>query len=259
MLWFTFVLNITHANPPITAPNLCNANNFPLIHVILLCQHILRRPDFALWHVSVVLKYHEHARWNHLDLNWKCSNWDLQTRQIRVSPETHWPRERCVIFLCCPMHVSGKAQVQEIWWEKQSCLLYSSPPGVQTLLWLSVLHPKPPCCVEMDGSWGIKTHSNTHTLTREHVAGVLRHSHYHGVADGLVLITWRGGSSERLWPCLERKLHWAEMTNESRREVWCGLTVGVMVSIGLLRKGKRENKLVFGWRYAMCCYARQEG
>lgn len=33
------------------------------------------------------------------------------------------------------------------------------------------------------------TLEDTLTLAHEHVGVVLRHSHYHGVADGLVLIT----------------------------------------------------------------------
>lgn len=68
----------------------------------------------------------------------------------------------------------------------------------------AVIIPAPPKTTLLSGDGWLmgdkNTLEHTHTHTLEHVARVLRHGYYHGVADGLVLIIQKGGSSECLTP-----------------------------------------------------------
>lgn len=62
----------------------------------------------------------------------------------------------------------------------------------------AVIIRAPPKTTLLSGDGWLMGDKNTleHTLSR--VAGVLRHGYYHGVADGLVLIIQKGGSSKCL-------------------------------------------------------------
>lgn len=64
----------------------------------------------------------------------------------------------------------------------------------------AVITRAPPKTTLLSGDGRLMGDKNTleHTLSR--AAVVLRHGYYHGVADGLVLIIQKGGSSECLTP-----------------------------------------------------------